>query len=146
VTLVFILLLAFYLIYALYKELRERTNPETTLKTIKDDAINQLKSINKKLKRQANIQNKIFKYEGENKDFCLDIQYKSNQHWKVIILEDIKYLYEIGLRLLSKNEINSFNLTLKYIHDIYLKHLELRNDNFIRIPADFWGTYTFDDE
>ena len=76
----------------------------------------------------------------------MDIQYKSNQHWKVVILQDIKYLYEIGLRLLSKNEINSFNLTLKYIHDIYLKHLELRNNNYIRIPADFWGAYTFDDE
>ena len=144
--LIFILLLAFYLIYALYKELRERTNPETTLSIIKEDAINQLKLVNQKLLKQAKIQNNIFQYEGENKDYCLDIQYKSNQNRKSIILEDIKYLYEIGLRLLSKNEINSFNLTLKYIHDIYLKHLELRNNNFIRIPADFLGTYTFDDE
>ena len=74
------------------------------------------------------------------------IQYKSNASWNLFILEDIKYLYEIGLRLLSKNEINSFNLTLRYIHDIYLYHLSLRNSHIIRLPASFWGTYTFDDE
>jgi len=144
--LVIILFIAFYFIYILYKELRKRINPETTLTKIKTDAIKQLEKINKELKKHAYIQNKIFEYEKENKDFSLDVQYKINRNWHLITLENIKYLFEIGLRLLAKNEINSFNLTLKYIHDIYLKHLDLRNGYFIRTPASFWGTYSFDDE
>lgn len=144
--LVAILLVAFYLIYNLYKELRTRINPETTLTKIRNDALNQLAKINKELKKQANIQNKIFAYEKENKDISLDVQYKANPNWHVVVLENVKYLYEIGLRLLAKNEINSFNLTVKYIRDIYLQHLSLRNKNFIRMPASFWGTYSFDDE
>lgn len=47
---------------------------------------------------------------------------------------------------MAKNEINSFNLTLKYIHDIYIKHLDLRNGYLIRMPASFLGSYTIDDE
>ncbi len=141
-----ILFSAFLLIYSLYKELRKRINPETTLAKIRNDAIRQLEYASKEMKKQAHIQNKIFKYEGENKNLSLAIQYKSNQNWNVIPLENVKYLYEIGLRLLSKNEINSFNLTLRYIHDIYLKHLNLRNSHIIRVPASFWGAYTFEDE
>ena len=141
-----ILLAAFYLIYNLYKELRTRINPETTLTKIRNDALSQLVKINKALKKQANIQNKIFEYDNENKDISLDVQYKANPNWHMIVLENVKYLYEIGLRLLAKNEINSFNLTVNYIRDIYLKHLGLRNKNFIRMPASFWGTYSFDDE
>lgn len=144
--LVIIFFFAFYLIYNLYKEIRKRINPETTLTKIRKDAIDQLEKINKELKRHAYIQNKIFKYEKENKDFSLDVQYKASPNWHLVVLENVKYLFEIGLRLLAKNEINSFNLTVKYIHDIYLKHLSLRNGNFIRMPASFWGTYTFDDE
>lgn len=144
--LVIILFVAFYLIYTLYKELRKRINPETTLKKINADAIKRLEKINKAFKKHAHIQNRIFEYEKENKDFSLDVQYKTNPNWHLIVLENVKYLFEIGLRLLAKNEINSFNLTLKYIYDIYLKHLDLRNGNFIRMPASFWGTYTFDDE
>jgi len=144
--LVIILFAAFYLIYTLYKELRKRMNPETTLTKIKTDAVKRLKKINKELKKHAHIQNKIFEYEKENKDFSLDVQYKTNPNWHLIVLENVKYLFEIGLRLLAKNEINSFNLTLKYIHDIYLKHLDLRSGYFIRMPASFWGTYTLDDE
>lgn len=144
--LVIILFAAFYLIYTLYRELRKRINPETTLTKIKTDAVKRLEKINKELKKHAHIQNKIFEYEKENKDFSLDVQYKTNSHWHLAVLENVKYLFEIGLRLLAKNEINSFNLTLKYIHDIYLKHLELRNGYFIRTPASFWGTYTVDDE
>ncbi len=144
--LIAILFVAFYLIYNLYKELRKRINPETTLTKIKNDAINQLIKVNKELKKRAHIQNKIFEYEKENKDFSLDVQYKANPNWHLIVLENVKYLYEIGLRLLAKNEINSFNLTVKYIRDIYLKHLSLRNKSFIRMPASFWGTYSFDDE
>jgi len=144
--LVTILFIAFYLIYSLYKELRTRINPETTLTKIRNDAIKRLNNVNKELKKHAHIQNKIFKYKDENKDLSLAIQYKSNASWKLFILEDIKYLYEIGLRLLSKNEINSFNLTLKYIYEIYLYHLNLRNSHIVRLPASFWGTYTFDDE
>ena len=141
-----ILFFAFLLIYSLYKELRERINPETTLARIRNDAIRQLEYASKELKKQAHIQNKIFKYEGENQNLSLAIQYKSNPSWNVLPLENVKYLYEIGLRLLSKNEINSFNLTLRYIHDIYLKHLNLRNSHVIRVPAGFWGAYTFEDE
>lgn len=144
--LITILFIAFYLIYNLYKELRKRINPETTLAKIRNDAINQLTKVNKELKKHAHIQNKIFEYKDENKDLSLAIQYKSNHNWNVLPLENIKYLYEIGLRLLSKNEINSFNLTLWYIRDVYLIHLSLRNSHIIRIPASFWGTYTFEDE
>ncbi|MDD5688665.1 MAG: hypothetical protein PHQ76_00085 [Caldisericia bacterium] len=144
--LVIILFVAFYFIYTLYKELRKRINPETTLTKIKTDAIKQLEKINKELKKYAHIQNKIFEYEKENKEFSLDVQYKINRNWHLIALENVKYLFEIGLRLLAKNEINSFNLTIKYIHDIYLKHLDLRNGYFIRIPVSFLGTYSFDDE
>ena len=145
-TLIIILFVAFYLIYTLYKELRKRINPETTLTKIKIDAINQLEKINKGFKKYANIQNKIFQYKKEGKDFSLEVQYKLNPNWHLIILENVKYLFEIGLRLLIKNEINSFNLTLEYIHDIYLKHLDLRNEHFIRMSASFLGTYSFDDE
>lgn len=144
--LVTILFVAFYLIYSLYNELRTRINPETTLKKINADAIKRLEKINKAFKKHAHIQNRIFEYEKENKDFSLDVQYKTNPNWHLIVLENVKYLFEIGLRLLAKNEINSFNLTLKYIYDIYLKHLDLRSGNFIRMPESFWGTYTFDDE
>ncbi len=144
--LVIFLFIAFYLIYTPYKGSRKRIDPETTLTKIKTDAVKRLKKINKELKKHAHIQNKIFEYEKENKDFSLDVQYKTNPNWHLLVLENVKYLFEIGLRLLAKNEINSFNLTLKYIHDIYLKHLDLRNGHFIRMPASFWGTYTLDDE
>lgn len=141
-----ILFTAFYLIYSLYNELRQRINPETTLGKIRNDALLQLKKVSKELKKHAHIQNKIFEYNNESKSLSVAIQYKSNPNWNVLILENIKYLYEIGLRLLSKNEINSFNLTLRYIHDVYLQHLILRNGHIIRIPASFWGVYTFEDE
>lgn len=141
-----ILFVAFLLIYSLYKELRKRINPETTLTKIRNDAVYQLEYVNKELKKQAHIQNKIFEYKEENKNLSLAIQYKSNPNWNVLPLENIKYLYEIGLRLLSKNEINSFNLTLRYIHDVYLRHLSLRNGHIIRVSASFWGSYTFEDE
>ena len=138
--------ISLYLIYNLYRDTRKRINPEITLTKIKDDTIKHLEEVNKILKKQAHIQNKIFQYEKENKDFSLNVQYKSTPTWHLIILENVKYLFEIGLRLLAKNEINSFNLTLRYIHDIYLKHLDLRNGHFIRMPASFLGTYTVDDE
>ncbi|MDO8658487.1 MAG: hypothetical protein Q7K55_07125 [Candidatus Levybacteria bacterium] len=141
-----ILFIAFYLIYSLYKELRQRINPETTLGKIRNDALLQLKKVNKELKKHAHMQNKIFEYNDESKSLSVAIQYKSNPSWNVLILENVKYLYEIGLRLLSKNEINSFNLTLRYIHDVYLQHLILRDGHIIRIPASFWGVYTFEDE
>ncbi len=144
--LITILFIAFYLIYSLYKELRTRINPETTLTKIGKDAIKRLNQTHRELKKHANIQNKIFKYEGQSKDISLAIQYKSVPNWNHFILEDVKYLYEIGLRLLSKNEISSFNLTIKYIRDIYLHHLSLRSGHIMRVPASFWGVYTFEDE
>ena len=144
--LVTIMLFAFLLIYLLYKELRKRINPETTLKKIRDDAFFQLENNYKILKKHAHIQNKIYETNDEQKGISLAIQYKRSPTWNVLALENIKYLYEIGLRLLSKNEINSFNLTLHYIHDIYIKHLSLRYEHIIRLPADLWGTYKFEDE
>jgi len=145
-TLVIFLFFAFYLIYILYRGSRKRIDPEVTLTKIRDDAIRRLEKINKGFKKHAYIQNKVFEYEKENNDLSLDVQYKINANWHSIVLQNVKYLYEIGLRLLAKNEINSFNLTVKYIHDIYLKHLSLRNKYFIRMPVSFWGTYFFDDE
>ncbi len=144
--LVTVMFFAFLLIYLLYKELRKRINPETTLGKIRDDAFFQLENNHKILKKHANIQNKIYQYVDEQKDISLAIQYKSSPTWNVLALENVKYLYEIGLRLLSKNEINSFNVTLRYIHDIYIKHLSLRYEHIIRLPADLWGTYKFEDE
>lgn len=144
--LIAILFIAFLLIYSLYKELRQRINPETTLTKIRNDAVVQLNKVSKELKKYAYIQNKIFEYDDNNKRLSVAIQYKSKSNWNVIILENVKYLYEIGLRLLSKNEINSFNLTLKYIYDIYTHHLSLRNNHIMRIPASMWGVYTFEDE
>ena len=141
-----ILFLAFLLIYSLYKELRKRINPETTLGKIRNDALYQIKRVNKELVKHANIQNKIFEYDEDSRNLSVAIQYKSSPDWNTLILEDVKHLYEIGLRLLSKNEINSFNLTLVYIRDIYLQHLEIRNGHIMRIPASFWGSYTFEDE
>lgn len=141
-----ILFLAFLLIYSLYKELRKRINPETTLSKIRNDALYKIKRANKELVKHANIQNKIFEYDENSKALSIAIQYKSKPNWNTLILEDVKYLYEIGLRLLSKNEINSFNLTLVYIRDIYLRHLAIRNGHIMRIPASFWGSYTFEDE
>lgn len=141
-----ILFVAFLLIYSLYKELRKRINPETTLGKIRNDALYQIKRANKELVKHAKIQNKIFEYDEDAKALSVAIQYKSNPSWNTLILENVKYLYEIGLRLLSKNEINSFNLTLVYIRDIYLQHLAIRNGHIMRIPANFWGSYTFEDE
>jgi len=141
-----ILFISLYLIYDLYRDTRKRINPEITLIKIKNDTIRRLEKVNKRFKKQAHIQNKIFQYKKENKDFSLDIQYKTKLNWHLFILENVKYLFEIGLRLLAKNEINSFNLTLKYIHDIYIKHLDLRNGYFIRMPASLFGPYTIDDE
>ncbi len=144
--LIAILFIAFLLIYSLYKELRQRVNPETTLTKIRNDAVVQLNKVNKELKKHASIQNKIFEYDDTSKSLSVAVQYKSNPNWNLLILENVKHLYEIGLRLLSKNEINSFNLTLRYIHDIYVHHLSLRNGHIMRLPASLWGVYTFEDE
>jgi len=141
-----ILFIAFLLIYSLYKQLRQRINPETTLNKIKGDAIYQLRYARRELEKQAKIQNKIYEEEEREEKLTLAIQYKAYPQWNSATLENVKYLYEIGLRLLSKNEINSFNLTLKYIHDVYLEHLRLRSEQIMCVPASFWGTYTFEDE
>jgi hypothetical protein len=118
-----ILFLSFYLIFILYKTLRHRINPETTLEKIKDDAIRASVKANRFFKIHAYIQNKIFGYKKAESELSLDIQYRSQPNWSLKILGGVKYLYEIGLRLLAKNEINSSNYSIKCIHDIYLKHL-----------------------
>lgn len=137
---------AFLLIYSLYKQLRRRINPETTLSKIKDDAFYQLRYVRREFEKQAKIQNMIYEEEEREEKLTLAVQYKAYPQWTAPTLENVKYLYEIGLRLLSKNEINSFNLTLKYIHDVYLEHLRLRSEQIMCVPANFWGTYTFEDE
>jgi hypothetical protein len=141
-----ILFTAFLLIYTLYKQLRQRINPETTLLKIKNDAFHHLKYARNELGRQAKIHNKIYGHEEHEKKLTLSVQYKAFPQWNTQTLENIKYLYEIGLRLLAKNEINSFNLTLKYIHDVYLEHLKLRDEHIMCVPAGLWGTHTFEDE
>lgn len=141
-----ILFIAFLLIYSLYKQLRQRINPETTLNKIKGDAFYHLQYARRELEKQANIQNKIYEQEEREEKLTLAIQYKAYPQWNAPTLENIKYLYEIGLRLLSKNEINSFNLTLRYIHDVYIEHLRLRSEQIMCVPANLWGTYTFEDE
>jgi hypothetical protein len=146
VILIAILLIAFYFIFILYKQLRQRINPETTLTKIAKDAINHLIKINNEFKNIASIQTKIFNYQAESKKYSLDIQYKLNTNWHHRVLEDTKNLFEIGLRLLAKNEIKTFDLTIEYILAIYIKHLNLRNGSFIRKPSSLWGTYSFDDE
>ena len=138
--------LAFLLIYSLYKNLRKRINPETTLDIIKRDAISHLEKSHKALKKQTDIQGHLTKFKDEEKRYLLPNQYKLNPNWGIVSLENVKYLYEIGLRLIAKNEINSFNISVKYIFDIYLKHLSIRNGHIVRRPANFWGAYTFEDE
>jgi hypothetical protein len=105
-----------------------------------------LRYARRELEKQAKIQNKIYEQEEREEKLTLAIQYKAYPLWSAPTLENVKYLYEIGLRLLSKNEINSFNLTLRYIHDVYLEHLRLRNEHVMCMPAGLWGTYTFEDE
>lgn len=143
-----ILFLAFLLIYSLYKQLRQRINPETTLDKIKSDAFYHIQYTRRQFEKQASIQNRIYAQEQAEREekLTLAFQYKAYPQWSAPTLENVKYLYEIGLRLLSKNEINSFNLTLKYIHDVYLEHLRLRSGQIMCVPANFWGTYTFEDE
>jgi len=144
--LILILLCAFYLIYRVYKDLRTRINPETTLKIIKNNALKQLNEVYKILNREAKAQSFIFDYSGYQKQYVLDAVYKNNSNRNLTILENIKMLYEIWLRLLWKNEINSFNLTLYYIYEIYYKHLQLRDQKFTRTPIDFRWTTDFNDE
>ena len=64
-----ILFINFLLIYSLYKELRKRINPETTLIKIKDDAIDWLEYVSKELKKRARIENKIFNMKMKSKIF-----------------------------------------------------------------------------
>lgn len=126
--------------------MRMRMNPETTLKIIKDDAMKQLSIIHKKFRKTSNAQNCIFQYDPEQQKKLLEVQYKNSPKRNSEVLSNVKYLYEIGLRLLSKNEITSFNVVLNHIVEIYLKHLELRNSSFIKEPIDIFGTTTVDDQ
>lgn len=144
--LLIILLFAFYIIYTLFKDIRKRMNPETTLLSIKNHAIYQLKSINHKFNKLAKLNNHSAHDNDKMIDYSPDVYYRSIPQWSLVILKDVDCLHEIGLRLLSKNEINSFNLTVKYIHDIYLEHLGLRDNIFIRIPTEYLGVYTVDDQ
>lgn len=146
-TLIFVVSCSFYLIYILYKDLRRMINPETTLIKIKNKAISELQKIKKLFSLSAKLQGFIYSYNDEQKSLLMDTQYRSYPVWKEKMLIYIKQLYEISLRLLAKNEIETTKLAIKYIHDIHKKHLELRNGNFVKVPAlTLLVVYTFDDQ
>ncbi|MDD2496258.1 MAG: hypothetical protein PHE29_13840, partial [Tissierellia bacterium] len=122
-------------------------NPETTLIKIRSKAILDLQKIKKAFSRSAKFQELANSYNEEEKSYLVEVQYKSYPSWKDNILVYVKQLYEIALRLLVKNEIESSKLAIKFIHDIYLKHLEMRSGSFIKIPASTLPmVYTFDDQ
>lgn len=145
--LIFSLLCSFYLIYILYKDSRKMINPETTLIKIRDKAIDDLRKTKKAFSLSAKIQDLTHSYDSNGKNMLMDTQYRVYSLWKENILIHVKQLFEISLRLLSKNEIESTKLAIKYIHDIYKEHLDLRSDNFVKIPANMLSmVYTFDDQ
>ena len=147
--LVGVLLFAFYLIYTLYRNMQNRMDPETTLRKIRDDAIENLNHTNRIFKKQTYDYMIQIQSQSENiqsKEFYLGQCYASNYEWTVPIIENVKYLYEIGLRLLSKNEINAFNLTLDYIVDIYTRRIQLKQGSFIRLPDGVLGPDLCKDE
>lgn len=147
ITLIFVVSCSFYLIYILYRDLRKMINPETTLIKIRSKAILDLQKIKKAFSRSAKFQELANSYNEEEKSYLVEVQYKSYPSWKDNILVYVKQLYEIALRLLVKNEIESSKLAIKFIHDIYLKHLEMRSGSFIKIPASTLPmVYTFDDQ
>lgn len=138
---------SFYLIFVLYKELRGMISPETTLVKITEKAILELQEIKKSFYRSARLQGFIYDYDEEQRSFLIDTQYRLFPIWKDKMLVYIKQLYEISLRLLSKNEIETTKLAIKLIHDIHKKHLELRSGNFVKVPADtLVPIHTFDDQ
>lgn len=145
--LIFIVSYSFYLIFVLYKDLRKMISPETTLIKITEEAVLELQKIKKSFSISAKLQGFIYDYNEEQKSFLLDTQYRSYPIWKDNMLFYIKQLYEISLRLLAKNEIETTKLAIKFIHDIHAKHLKLRNGNFVKVPAfTLLPVYTFDDQ
>lgn len=146
-TLIFIVSCSFYLIYILYRDLRRMINPETTLIKIKNSAISELQKIKKSFSLSVRLQGFIYSYDDEQKSLLMDTQYRLYPVWKENMLIYIKQLYEISLRLLAKNEIETTNLAIKFICDIHTKHLELRSGNFVKVPAlTLPVVYTFDDQ
>lgn len=137
---------SFYLIFILFRDLKKRSNPEATLKKIKDESISLINKYKNRFQKQSNIISKIHEYEDDKLEMNLDIQYKINRNWNYPIKQNVKQLYEIGLRLLSKNEIHSANMSIKYIRDIYIEYLKSRNGSFIKFPVGFMGTFSHDDE
>jgi len=112
------LLGAFFLIYELYTTLRSRINPKVVLQEIRDGAIGELKKIKVNYTRMPE-----------------DIP-ENNKKIGMLnpALDQVNCLHEIGLRLLSRNEIKSFDLAVDSIQDIYLKHVELGNHHFTQKP------------
>lgn len=144
-----VLLFAFYFIHTLYRDMRNRMNPEITLQKIRDDAIENLNKISRIMKKQTYdymVQNQSKSENIQSKEFYLGCNYYHNPEWTIRIIENVKHLYEIGLRLLSKNEINSFNLTLDYIFDIYAQHIKLKQGSFIKYKEDLLGPDLCNDE
>ncbi len=145
--LVGIIFISFYLIFVFYEDLKERVNPETYLVKSRDYAIKQLNAIHRKFKTGAKIQDIIMEYEKKDKIFLIDVQYRSYPAWATIILKNIKHLYEVSLRLSSKNEIEATKIAVSCIRDIYLKYLELRNGNLSKTSLSvFMLSSTIDDQ
>ncbi len=134
--------LSFYIIHKLYKRLRDKIIPEYSLQLIKSTTIKQLEKINSifvSLSKAVNIKHIT----------SLDYAYKNLPEWNKDILNNIRALHAISLKLLSKNEIHSFNEAWECIKDIYITHLKLRNGYFVKSinPEHvLYLSYSFDDE
>jgi hypothetical protein len=145
--LIFSVLCSFFLIYILYIDLRRMINPETTLIKIRNKAIIELRKIKKSFSRSSKLQAFINSYDDEQKEMLMETQYKLYPAWKDTMLIYVKQLYEISLRLLAKNEIETTKLAIKFIYDIHAEHLSLRSGNFVKMPAGIMSfVYTFDDQ
>lgn len=141
-----IMFIAFCLIYELYLRSRARIDPEDTLMELNDDSIKDLKIAYKMMKEPAYEEQAFLKFPSQNKALILAISYKLNPNWHANVLENVDHLYEIGLRLLAKNEIKAFDLTVEHIRDIYLEHLRIRDGVFIRERGALFEGYVFEDE
>jgi hypothetical protein len=145
--LIFSILCSFFLIYVLYIDLRRMINPETTLLKIRNKAIIELRRIKRSFSRSSKLQAFVNSYDEEQKEMLMETQYKLYPAWKDSMVIYVKQLYEISLRLLAKNEIETTKLAIKFIYDIHSEHLRLRSGNFVKMPAGIMSlVYTFDDQ
>ncbi len=122
----------FFLIYILYRELRRMVNPDFTIGLISKKG----KKIIRKLDRYFNFQSFIFnipKYFNKNIPKLSVEEFYKYSSSPIIIY--IKQLYEISLRLINKNEIESSKMAIDEICNIYVIHLNTRSKTLKKIPA-----------